>query len=161
MEFGDCSPYTNYCLQHQHRLFPYKMNLWARAYLCSSCWRVYRQVEMFNHMWGRWVLNGYFIRLAHFSWDIKHVIGTSWSSTPNQGLDDSPHKFWISYEYLIHYQILSHRSRRIKNHAPFLLQNACVHTLSVFEEEESANTNTSITNAMGDEEVHNEKWHLL
>lgn len=51
----------------------------------------------------------------------------------------------------------SHRSRQIKNHGTFLLQNANVHTLSVFEEEASANTNTSITNAMGDEEVHNEK----
>jgi hypothetical protein len=51
---------------------------------------------------------------------------------------------------------------QIRNHAPFLLQNASVHTLSVFvEEEESASTNTNITNAVGDEEVHNEKWHLL
>jgi hypothetical protein len=48
----------------------------------------------------KWLL----VSLVHFSWDIKHVVGTRWLANPNQGYSHFFHNFQSSYECLIHYQ---------------------------------------------------------
>ena len=65
----------------------------------------YNQEAIFK---GRWVLNGYFFQLAHFSsgyetHNIHYTIQDD-LQIENRGCSHFRHKFQRSHDYLIHYQ---------------------------------------------------------
>ena len=55
--------------------------------------------------YGRWVLNGYFLQLAHFSWDMKHTISLRWLVNPNQGPSDFPYIFGAHMSILFIFKV--------------------------------------------------------
>ena len=53
---------------------------WSMLRICSPKWN-YILGDI-----GGWILNGYFLHLAHFSYDKKHAISTRRLANPNQAL---------------------------------------------------------------------------
>ena len=44
-------------------------------------WHVFTmRLDYLLRLWGGWVLNGYCFQVAHFSYNMKHVISTRWFS---------------------------------------------------------------------------------